>query len=97
MGRTSDSCIASSSSATHEAARSAFSVSTVEEDIFERVLEEMSREATLRGKWEGTGKAMCNALYDVYWQRVTWLHEPRLRAGVLNHLEDESKNMAVMQ
>jgi hypothetical protein len=42
MGRTLDSRIASSSSATHDAARSAFSVSAVEEDIFERVLEEMS-------------------------------------------------------
>ena len=42
MECTLDSCIASSSSATHDAARSAFSVSTVEEVIFERVLEEMS-------------------------------------------------------
>lgn len=41
-GCTLDSRMASSSSATHDAARSAFNVLTVAEEIFERIREEMS-------------------------------------------------------
>lgn len=71
MGHTLDSRIAWSSSSTHDAVRSALSVLTLVEPIFESIFEEMSWEAALRGKWEGTGKAMCIA-YWVHWQHGHW-------------------------
>ena len=72
-----------SSSSTHDAARSAFSALALVEPIFESILEEMSREAGLRGKWEGTGKAMCIA-YWVHWQQggVQQTHTPPGRRPV---------------
>lgn len=49
-GATLDSRIAWSSSSTHDAARPASSALALVEAIFESILEEMSREAALRGK-----------------------------------------------
>jgi hypothetical protein len=89
--------MASSSSVTHDAARSAFNVLTVAEDIFERIREEMSCEAAFRGKWEGTGKAMCN-MHNARCTATTL--EPRPRAGLYEQLAVSivhSKNIAVMQ
>ena len=88
--------MASSSSETHDAARSAFNVFTVAEDIFERIREEMSCEAAFRGKWEGTGKAMHHAVCT-----ATTSTPPGRHPTVANEQLDVSivhpRNIAVMQ
>jgi hypothetical protein len=47
-----------SNSATHDAATSAFKDLELAEDILERICDEASGGAALRGKWEGIGNAM---------------------------------------
>ena len=50
-----------SNSTTHDAATSAFRDLELAEDILERICDEASGGAALRGKWEGIGNAMDHA------------------------------------
>lgn len=84
-GRSLDSRMAWSNSATQDAATSAFRDFELAEDIFERISDEASSGAALRGKWEGTGNAMDHAFHPRAAGLASGNFAPRAVNRVDNH------------